>query len=630
MGWFRRRQEPAKAAEFHPDVIDTIRNLGFFYCGTYGAMYRRQPAVRTVVDFLARNVAQLNAKVYERVSNTDRLEVWDHPLAELLRHPNPVTTRYRHMFATVADMAIYDVAYWRMLRQGGRTAVVRVSPEVLRAYDEVAPNGTLRRVHRLVDGTAVPRSDLVIFPGYSPDNFDEGVSPLETLRRVLEEETAAQQHRQGMWRNSARQSGWIQRPIEAPDWSDVARQRFRADVEAMMAGASNAGRIGVLEDGMTWNANSFSPKDTEYIAGRRLTYEEVAVVYGIDPSLFGLGSATKASAEQKHQEVYQDVLGPLLRQIQDELDLQLLPVLQPIGNSTTYIEFNIAEKLKGSFETQAAVLTTSVGVPLMTPNEGRARLNLPKLPGDEWDLPIQPMNVIYGGQPAVTVPTEDPGSPAVAALGPVQHKAAPAAAERRRDQATKDHEALFRTFFERQERAIASAKSFKVDRERWDRELATDLFGLATRVAKVSGVLAARQLGGVYDENVTFAYLAENARIAAESINMHTFDELEEAEDARHVFEVAKTSRTDQLALGRATLLINFARTEAAKQSQNADGRERTKTWVVTSRNSRHPEMNGETVAVSDNFSNGLAWPGDGHGGGAAQVAGCRCLLQLS
>ena len=52
-------------------------------------MYRRQPAVRAVVDFLARNVAQLNAKVYERVSNTDRLEVYDHPLAALLRNPNP-------------------------------------------------------------------------------------------------------------------------------------------------------------------------------------------------------------------------------------------------------------------------------------------------------------------------------------------------------------------------------------------------------------------------------------------------------------------------------------------------------------------------------------------------------------
>ena len=75
------RQTAVKGAEFSREVVETIRALGFGFCGTYGAMYRRQPAVRTVVDFLARNVAQLNAKVYERVSNTDRIEVYDHPLA---------------------------------------------------------------------------------------------------------------------------------------------------------------------------------------------------------------------------------------------------------------------------------------------------------------------------------------------------------------------------------------------------------------------------------------------------------------------------------------------------------------------------------------------------------------------
>jgi HK97 family phage portal protein len=614
-----------KGAEFHPTVRETIIQLGgAWYCGTYGAMYKRQPAVRAVVDFLARNVAQLNAKVYSRISNTDRIEEPDHPLAELLRHPNPVTTRYRHMRDTVSDLAIYDVAYWRKMRLGSRLVVARLSPEAL--HVEVDEQG--RRTYRTLRGEVVPRASLVVFPGYSPDSADEGVSPLETLRRVLLEADSGQQNRENMWRNSARQSGWIQRPLEAPEWSDTGRQRFRADIESTLAGGSNAGRIGVLEDGMVWNPASFSPKDTEYVAGRRLTYEEVAIVYGIDPSLLGQGSATKASAEQKHQELYQDTLGPLLRQLQDEIELQLLPEFEPFG-STTYVEFNIAEKLKGSFEEQATVLTTSVGVPVMTPNEGRARLNLPRIDGDEWDTPIMPMNVVYGGQPAVTIPVADPGTPAVASLGPVQTKAIPAAPVRRRDDAAKDHEELFRRYFDRQERSILSAKA-ATDRERWDRELTSDLYLLATQITRQNGKLAARQLDGVYEEQQTLAFLAENARIAAESINLHTYDELDESGDPAHVFEVAKTSRTEQLALGRATLLIAFARTEAAKQSQAADGRERTKTWVVTSRKSRHPEMNGETVPVSDNFSNGLMWPGDGHGGTAAQVAGCRCLLQLS
>jgi hypothetical protein len=50
---------------------------------------------------------------------------------------------------------------------------------------------------------------------------------------------------------------------------------------------------------------------------------------------------------------------------------------------------------------------------------------------------------------------------------------------------------------------------------------------------------------------------------------------------------------------------------------------------VVTSRNSRHPHMNGETVPIESDFSNGLAWPGAA-GASNDDTAGCKCLLSLS
>ena len=50
----------------------------------YEAIWRAQGAVRTVVDFLARNIASLSPKLYERVSDTDRTRITDHPLADLL------------------------------------------------------------------------------------------------------------------------------------------------------------------------------------------------------------------------------------------------------------------------------------------------------------------------------------------------------------------------------------------------------------------------------------------------------------------------------------------------------------------------------------------------------------------
>ncbi len=129
------RERGEKAAVFSAQVIDTIRNLGTPGWSDYGSMYRAQPAVRSVVDFLARNIAQLNPKTYERLGNTDRLEVGEHPLAHILRHPNPDTTRYRHMRDTVADIAIYDRAYWLKMRAGSQVRVLRLAPSRMMVND---------------------------------------------------------------------------------------------------------------------------------------------------------------------------------------------------------------------------------------------------------------------------------------------------------------------------------------------------------------------------------------------------------------------------------------------------------------------------------------------------------------
>jgi hypothetical protein len=59
----------------------------------------------------------------------------------------------------------------------------------------------------------------------------------------------------------------------------------------------------------------------------------------------------------------------------EEIELQLLPDSRR-HQPNVYVEFNLAEKMKGSFEEQATSLQTAVGAPWMTRNEARARQNL--------------------------------------------------------------------------------------------------------------------------------------------------------------------------------------------------------------------------------------------------------------
>ena len=88
-------------------------NLSSTLTMTYGALWRAQPALRTVTGFLARSVASLPLDPYRRVSETDRVKAGDHILAQLLEQPvlGGKWTKFRLLNRLMHDLTIYDAAY---------------------------------------------------------------------------------------------------------------------------------------------------------------------------------------------------------------------------------------------------------------------------------------------------------------------------------------------------------------------------------------------------------------------------------------------------------------------------------------------------------------------------------------
>ena len=365
---------------------------------TYEEIWRAQPAVRTVVGFLARNIAQLGIDPYRRLSDTDRKKDFDHPLSRLLENPFPGTkwTKYKLMSWTVHELCIFDNAFWIKGRQRDGTQTLLPIPR--RFIQPLGSNPIAPDAYRLT-GTKGHRDldpdSVVHFHGYNPDDPRIGVSPIETLRMILAEEYEASKYRQQMWRNGARVGGFITRPEKAPKWSEGARQRFTQDWNAQYAGdGPEAGGTPVLEEGMEYKPSGITPRDAQYVEARKLTREEVAVAYFVHPAMLGLmEGASTGNIPELHKMLYMDTLGPWLTQIAQDIETQVLPDLP--NSEKVYVEFNLAEKLRGSFEEQAAAISSSVGGPWMTRSEARAMHNLPHL--DDADELITPLNVTAGG-----------------------------------------------------------------------------------------------------------------------------------------------------------------------------------------------------------------------------------------
>jgi HK97 family phage portal protein len=433
---------------------------------TYANIYANQPAVRTVIDFLARNIAQLGLHVFRRVSDTDRIRLSGHELVDWIEHPNPATSRYRLIESLMIDMGVYYCAYWLKVRLRDRLGLVRVPPDEIEVKGWLLPDAY---IWTRPDGAQLPLAprDLVAFRGHGPFNPLESLSPLETLRKTLLESAVALDYRAAYWNNAARFEGVIERPLAAPKWSPEQKQSWREQWNQRFS--RSPGQIAVLEDGMSFKPTAWSASDSEYIPQRKLTREEVAAAYHVPLPMVGiLEHATFSNIREQHKNLYQDCLGPWCEFLQEEIELQLLTECD--DQTDVYAEFNIADKLKGSFEEQGASLNRLCGRPIMTGNEGRARLNLPAITDDaSMDDVVLAMNTaapsaagdVGGGGDAEN---DEPDAP------PIEKRLTPASG---------DLAPVVLAAWTRQrarlDKVPPDRRPAAFDLARWDRELAADL-----------------------------------------------------------------------------------------------------------------------------------------------------------
>lgn len=638
---FLRRPQPI--AFFTPNVTHIgADELGSMMLGdlTPAQMWATQPHLRTVVAFLARNIAQLGLHTFER-DGEDRKRDRSSPFAATMRRPNEDQTAFDLVYGLVGDLSLYDRAYWLTIPDADSPSgwsfrrlpppwVTVIPRDVFgaKAYRVLSPEGST------VD---VPADQILAFSGYHPSNPRKGSPTVEALKGTLQEQIEASKYRSQTWKRGGRVSAVLQRPAGSPQWSNEAREAFREDWYAKYTGnGSHAGGTPILEDGMTLNRIDFNAQEQQFVEAAKLSFATVASAFHVNPTMVGiLDNANYSNVREFRRMLYGDTLGPLIAQIEDRINTFLLPRLG-MDSAKFYVEFNINEKLQGSFEEQAAVMQTLVGAPLFTRNEGRALFNRPGLEGG--DSLITPLNVLVGGQASPT----DSGSQNVGpkSAAPLSTKDAlalqKAVTDAQRDKVTE----VLAAFFARQGKSVLSALGAGRDwwdAERWDGELADDLTRVTHTLADLLGKAEAERLGypDAYDADQTVAFLRAVAERRAKAINETTKAQLDEAiadpdKEPAHVFEVAKDSRADGVGSLVATAVAGFAVREAGQQIAQREGVKPLKTWVVNSRNPRssHASLAGETVPVGEPFSNGMLFPGDY--GDADEVAGCQCSLDIS
>jgi len=363
-----RLTSPGRYIEFPPG------SLGWTdYNASYAHIYERQLWVYVVVSKRAKATARLPLKVYRR-GEDGRSEVRDHPLAQLLRQPNPRQSAFQFWLWTSSTLDTFGEALWVKTRNPAGQ-VRELWPMHPSKVVVTVENGRKEYLYGPAQDVRFPVEDVVHFRSYSPTLMHRGMSPLEPLRRTLENEDASRRATSSFWRNGARPGFAL---THSGNLSEAAADRLRRQWEDAHAGADNIGRTVILEEGMKPETLTITAEEAQYIDSRKLNREEVCGAYDVPPPVVHiLDRATFSNITEQMRSMYRDTMAPHLKGFEEELASQL----RDDFDDDVYCEFLMDDVLRGAFETRVDSYQAAINAGWLTPNEVRRLENLPEVEG---------------------------------------------------------------------------------------------------------------------------------------------------------------------------------------------------------------------------------------------------------
>jgi HK97 family phage portal protein len=393
---------------------------------SYQGLYEEQPWVYVTVNKLARQIARLPLKAYRLKEGTkndgERERVRDHPLPKLLKSPQP-----RRGPVWLKQKAAYPALiqgnglFAKILEQGPGSAVDQLKPLDWRFITpHLTETGELVAWETKQTTDGEPRyfaPDSVIHVAWDAGAGDLGVSPLRALHRTLNIEDSAQRYQAASFNNGVRHSAVYVLP-EGVDMDEGDKQELRAAIQSQQGGVDQAFGLALATGGGDIKPLSHTAVEAELIEQRKLDREEVAAVYDIPPPLIGiLDHATYSNVAEMHRMLYGMVLGPWLTLIEETLQAQLIDSHEPWREEGLFVEFDLAEVLKGDTLKEVQAIKEGIATGILTPNEGRAIRNMAPSKQDGMDAFYLPTNNM---QPVGT--GDAPDEPDAMAFAPIKRQ----------------------------------------------------------------------------------------------------------------------------------------------------------------------------------------------------------------
>jgi len=342
------------------------------------------PAYWACLKVLSEDIAKLPIRIIKK-TNEGRETANPELTMMLSQSPNPLMTSFSFWQGMMHNAANWGESYAEIQRDTAGKAIAMWLIHPTRVVRKDIDGRLAYQIHHDDNSTVILREDQIFrIMGITVDGWS-GLPFMEIVAESLNIAKSSQNFAQQFFANGAAITGVLQHPNSL---SPEAAERMRENWTNVYAGTDNAGKVAIIEEGMTFQNVQMSMEDAQFLEARQFQVEEIARWFRMPPhKIQDLGKATFSNIEEQQKGYLEDTLMPWIRKIEQEIKRKLITEL------LEFAKFNEKALLRGSSKDQADFLVKMVNNGLMTINEARAALDLNSVSNGN-DLLIQGNNTV--------------------------------------------------------------------------------------------------------------------------------------------------------------------------------------------------------------------------------------------
>ena len=571
-------------------------------------------------------------------------EILNHPFTTAWSHPNPEFSGQDNMEYIIAHLILSGNAYLRPLYVGRTPREFWIEmPDLVQPIPASNRDEWIAGYQYTMYGgqkVRLEKEAIIHFKQLDPGNMFVGMGAIQAGGRVIDTYNEALDTQKVSMQNRGMPSGHLM-----PDEPMTAEQfdEFKRKFREQYLGKTHRREPWLYPRKMNWIEANQTAVEMDYTNSQAQLMRQIAAVIGVDPWWVGdKANSTYNNVAEARKALYEDVALPLLDDVKATLNLKVAPLYGDV--EIAYDTSNVpALRADMGLKIGQAKDLWSMGVSFEQINQ-KLELGFEEFPG--WNLGYLPFGLSPIGSEGIAQPTiEDEKS--MKSLEEPDTEEWKTQEWKRVDSRRQAYWALLTKKFEPlyKEIGTAAASSAKgnieknvlnaIDKQsdKWLKVMTAVDFTLIEdfgNQVKAFDAFSAASRAWVKKNAASkvVSILDTQKEAMAKLIKYGVDNDLTNAQIAKSIksFYTERASFFAQrVARSETTSASSYGQLAAAKET----GRGR-KRWI-TSRDDRvrddHIAMDGETVGIDKNFSNGCSAPGIG--GTADQTIQCRCTMQF-